>query len=458
MSRSPIGSHLHLSRFDRLAWLVIAGSLALAGLLAWRGDRVGARVAAFVPELDAAGISTETTLRLTFAQPMNTTDTPALTLQPAAPGETTWDGSTLIFTPAAPLQPDTLYTVTLPPLRSQQGQRLLRVPTWQFRTRPPHILFLSPDAQGQQQLFVTALDGQPPRPLTQGTDEVVDFVVSPDAGIIAYSLSQPDGRANLWFIPALGGDSRQLVDCAGDVCSAPTWTPDGRRLIYERRARGLAGAPPGPPRLWWVDLASGETVPVFQDSQLLGMNPRISPDGRWLSFNVPFSQEVQAYNLETGQSVFAPSQTGEVAAWSPDSRRLLLTDVQIQGEAFAINLFSADVYSHTVINLSAELNVNDGFPAWSPDGAWIAFNRKLARAPMGKQLWLARADGSEAKPLTQDADVNHGPPRWSPDARSLLFQRYILTSQGEPGIWLLNVQTGAQREIARVGSQPAWLP
>ena len=453
-----------LSRFDRLVALTIASLLLLAGGLIWRGDRVGVTAAEIWPAPDAGSVSTLTTLRITFDQDMVASDAAAISLTPAASGSARWEGNSLVFTPDQPLTPDTLYTASMSlPLQSQQGQRLLRPITWQFRTRQPRILYLAPDAQDRQQLFLASLDGQPPLQLTQSSYDVTSFAVSPDAGrsnaaYIVYSLTLADGSSNLWLMPAAGGDSQLLIDCEGAVCGAPAWSPDGRRLIYERRNPVLAGAPPGPPRLWWADVASGQSVPVFADSQWLGMSPRISPDGRWLSYNAPFTQQVQAYNLETGQVVTMPSQTGEPASWNPDSRELLLTELQIQGEQFAIHIFSANVYSNTLTNLSAGLNVSDGFPTWSSDGQWIAFNRKLPRAPMGKQLWLMRPDGRDTRQLTQDADIHHGPPHWSPDGRYLLFQRFALTQPGEPGIWLIDVTTQAQQEIARVGIQPAWLP
>ncbi|GAB4144432.1 MAG: hypothetical protein Fur0021_01010 [Candidatus Promineifilaceae bacterium] len=447
-----------LSRFDRLVLLTIACLLALVGGLIWRGDRVGITAAEIWPPPDAGNVSTLTSLRITFDQAM-ITDSAIITLTPAASGGTHWSGNTLVFTPDKPLAPDTLYTASVAaPLHSQQGQQLLHPITWQFRTRQPRILYLAPDAQDRQQLFLAALDDQPAIQLTQSSYDVTDFAVSPDAAHIVYSLTLADGSSNLWLMPAAGGDSQLLVDCQGAVCSAPAWSPDGRRLIYERRNPVLAGAPPGPPRLWWVDVASGQSVPVFADSQWLGMSPRLSPDGRWLSYNAPFTQQVQAYNLETGQIVTMPSQTGEPTAWSPDSRELLLTEIQIQGEQFAIHIFSANVYSNTLTNLSGGLNVSDGFPTWSFDGQWIAFNRKLPRAPMGKQLWLMRPNGRDTRQLTQDADVHHGPPHWSPDGRYLLFQRFVLTRPSEPGIWLIDVTTQTQQEIARIGIQPAWLP
>jgi Tol biopolymer transport system component len=64
----------------------------------------------------------------------------------------------------------------------------------------------------------------------------------------------------------------------------------------------VRGAEPDPPRLWWLDPASGETVSVFEDSQWLGYGARWSPDNRWLSYVSPSNQGVQVYNVDDGRN------------------------------------------------------------------------------------------------------------------------------------------------------------
>jgi Tol biopolymer transport system component len=69
------------------------------------------------------------------------------------------------------------------------------------------------------------------------------------------------------------------------------------------------------------------------------------------------------------------------------------------------------------------------------------------------------ADGRGSTALTSDLDYNYGLPSWSPDGRQLLAQRFdIRQTNGDPGVWLVDVNDGALQEIAGAGFAPSWLP
>ena len=64
-------------------------------------------------------------------------------------------------------------------------------------------------------------------------------------------------------------------------------------------------------------------------------------------------------------------------------------------------------------------DAEEGEPAWSPDGRWIAYVRRSPGTSI-RELWLVRPDGSQRPPLTKLGGVAQAP-AWSPDGRRLAF-------------------------------------
>jgi Tol biopolymer transport system component/DNA-binding winged helix-turn-helix (wHTH) protein len=101
----------------------------------------------------------------------------------------------------------------------------------------------------------------------------------------------------------------------------------------------------------------------------------------------------------------------------------------------------------TQITSSAAL---DAFPAWSPDGAAIAY-----ASDRGGRFELFVRDlsaGGDRLALTSDGQHNLQP-AWSPDGQWLAYH-----SSGRGGIWVIPRQGGAPRQVSTFGSRPAWSP
>lgn len=463
------------SRVDRIVLITISVTLLLLALLVWRGDQVGLRPLTFSPALEASGVPLRLPLTIRFDQPLAATQAPtALAFTPPLSGTVQVTGDQLTFTPATALAPNTAYQVTLSPeLSSQQGRRLHEPVVWRFRTGQISILYSATGAGGVEQLFTAAINLEPPAgddtpatptQLTNESTGIWDFSVAPNGRTIVYSVLKADGTSDLWQTTASGAIPQPLLACPEAVCNGVAWAPDNQLIAYSRRNAG--GDAPGvvsPPRLWIMNVATGENSPLFADDQKLAFDPRWSPDGEWLSYLAPDLGGVGVLNMFDGRSQFYESTTGEPGLWQPQSNHLLMNVMRQVGEQNVIHLLTIDPETNEQTLLSGEENpVEDGAAAWSPDGTWIALGRKVLtgeQATLGRQIWLMRADGSAARPLTNEPGADHGQPAWSPDGRYLLFHKLPLKGpEIVLSIWVLEVASGKQWEVARPGQRPQWVP
>ncbi len=102
----------------------------------------------------------------------------------------------------------------------------------------------------------------------------------------------------------------------------------------------------------------------------------------------------------------------------------------------------------------------DANPAWSPDGAQVAFDRPTGDRFGPRSIYVMSRAGTAVARLTDDA-MNAMQPAWSPDGTKIVFAGYL---HGEGGLFIMNADgsnvsalTGSAGEGVGAGS-PAWSP
>jgi Tol biopolymer transport system component len=219
--------------------------------------------------------------------------------------------------------------------------------------------------------------------------------------------------------------------------------------------------------IWWLDVATGKTQPVFQDPYFPSAAPQFSPDGQWLSYISAASNTLAVYNLHDAHTLSVPlgSQAAIPETWSPAGDALLFGDRADSGEPPPLHVKTYALASGHITDLGGKQGETDFSAAWSPDGKWIAINRNVPSSdPSGSsnQVWLVKPDGTQAHVLLNEEGSSYSGLSWSADGRFLLYSRYTLDYSaqrtGHFDVLSTNVDTGQSTVLAPGGDLATFLP
>ena len=359
-------------------------------------------------------------------------------------------------------------------------------------------------------IYVTLAGATNVRRLT--TDPADDFAPSwsPDGRRIAF-LRKFGNSARIHLASAVGGPDSKLSDFPvgitgweGDHSAQIAWSPDGRHVVAGRDPRFSDGGvgPLSDPRGGWRTSAitrparpSFDLAPVFSaDGRRLAylacgsigvFLPLLLPDrcairmtdvdNAGLPTTAPRTLTTQpiepaglAWSRDGRSIVFAMGVLGSVRLWRLWVDPLRAAErIEIAGESVESPATAAtrDRLAFSRVTLDSHLYRFDaGRPAeavapsssfetdphFSPDGRHIAFGSGRSGHV---QIWVAAADGSNARLLTHDVRQSPGSPSWSPDGRSIAFDSGGGGAQVR--IWTIDADGGTPRQITDGPGNPS---
>ncbi|CAG1014653.1 Tol-Pal system protein TolB [Anaerolineae bacterium] len=465
-------------RFDRAVMGVIAALLGALMVVLAVGDQAGVGVLENSPADQAGEARVTSPIRIQFSERMNPESVEShFRIDPPMSGRFSWVGAVLTFYPERAWSLGVRYTITLSAgAQAQQGRQLKESVRWTFSPAPPRVVYLapanlSPDSEAPNLWLVDPQAPDQPRQLTRTTLGVTDYQPSPDGSRIVYVLNGTRGTSDLYVLQVQSGAVQPITNCGAVEarCLAPRWSPDGFRIVYERRELnpGLPEEDRDVPRAWIVNLRDLSTAPLLANPLLLGAAPEWSPDGTKIAVFDLNRGEIVIYDLVTTAVQNIPTQEGEsgMYTFAPDSAHFVFPELLVFPGRFTTTLSMVDVTDpeRGVIKLSGADTppVEDAQPAWHPDGTRLAFTRRWldGSGALNAQVYEFALETGTIRLLVDAPEYIHGAISWSPAGDKLVMQRFSPTgTEAVPSIWVLDAATGQVSPIAKDAYLPRWLP
>jgi dipeptidyl aminopeptidase/acylaminoacyl peptidase len=306
---------------------------------------------------------------------------------------------------------------------------------------------------------------------------------SPDGRWLAFISSRDDEKEEdkLWLLDRAGGEAKQAAAIAGSVVDY-AWSPNGRQLALivldpdpDQAANAAATATPAAPAAPGEPQAPVGAPDTKADAAPAGGSkaeeeekPKPIVVDRYMfkrdedGFLGKQRQRLVLLDLDTGRT--RRLTTGDhdeyLPAWSPDGARIAFVSNRDADpdRTYNMDLFVADARApaaapRRLTTFAGADNDPDteSYPAWSPDGRSIAY---IQGGPIElmyygvRSLAVIPAAGGAPRLLTDGLDRNVLHPIWSPDGRSLRF-----TVEDDGGEWVARVPAAGGKPVEVAGGR-----
>ncbi|QOY86829.1 protein kinase domain-containing protein [Paludibaculum fermentans] len=303
---------------------------------------------------------------------------------------------------------------------------------------------------GKRDIYVKRLAGGDPVRITHSPQDEWNPSWSPDGRRIVF-LRQGAGLYQVVVVPAVGGSEQvagTIEQSMTNLSDRLTWPGDADEVVVSDDVRGLRLGM----CLFAIQLRTGQRRQLSQTgTDSADVAPRASPDRRWIAFiRVRRSEdEIRIVPAGGGDSRVVAKGAGIRAfAWKGSGAILYGT-----GSAGFKEPWMADIVSGGAARTAYALETGISEVDISPDGTRLAYVKKVRDS----NIWQVFAGGAPSRRVAistrADEDASY-----SPDGQKIAFSS---DRSGQFEIWTASAKGANPRRLTALGgysASPAWSP
>lgn len=262
--------------------------------------------------------------------------------------------------------------------------------------------------------------------------QAATFALLPGAtGQLVYSQCPEDVQSCDVYTTDIAGQAQHAL-LGGGNNTAAALAPDGKQLAVTKNG------------VIWLGPLSNPLARQISPTGVPARYPAFSPDGRSLAFVAVVGGDTRlaVASLASGEVRYLdenPAQIGWVT-WA--NQGLTYAAAARAGVPQDIYLLGGD---GTARNLTNTPNVEEDFPAWSPNGRQLVFTASAPGKLDGRQIYRMNVDGSERTQLTSSAGP-HTNAAWSPEGNWIAY--VSRAGGGRFQIWAMRLDGRDQHQLS----------
>jgi TolB protein len=253
-------------------------------------------------------------------------------------------------------------------------------------------------------------------------------------------ISDRTGSSELWVMDWNGDNQKQLTK-HNSLALAPSWSPDGKNLVFTSYLRGT-------PALYLLTPQEGY-LKLLWDKGGVNSSGSISPDGSTVAFASSQDGNVDIYTIpiEGGEAQRLTTARGidTQPAWAPNGRQIAFTSTRSGNP----QIYLMDSDGSNVRRLSFGGLFHDE-PTWAYDGTRIACTTRDEGT-----FQIATIDAVTNERTVIPAPGNNESPCFSPEGSMIAFES---DRTGSPEIYITDAN-GVPHQLTTEGANhsPTWV-